>query len=277
MTGDIQISPDMKITSALALVHALRTAGKPVRDVYRASDGGCRISFDGWKVDAAAVDEAVAKGWLVLTYPKKSGEWWRLPEMGFRLRAMGLVAGVHVSATPHNALLWRITSGWLNALALFALLTMWWRRHLGAYELVKDVHFHDLGKLIFAFTAFWGYLTFGQYLVVWYGNLGEETHFMRLRLIGGWKAITVTAATLVFAFPFFGLMGRAAKVFLPTLAFFATASLTGMWLMRYIEVYPSAYGEVAHAPFGLWEIGVLFLYLAAAGDDAAGFIPKKAG
>jgi|SRR6266404_833574 hypothetical protein len=80
MTGDIQISPDMKITSALALVHALRTAGKPVRDVYRASDGGCRISFDGWKVDAAAVDEAVAKGWLVLTYPKKSGEWWRLPE-----------------------------------------------------------------------------------------------------------------------------------------------------------------------------------------------------
>ena len=80
MTGDIQISPDLKITSALALVHALRTADKPVRDVYRANDGGYRISFDGWEVDAAAVDEAVAKGWLVLTYPGKSREWWRLPE-----------------------------------------------------------------------------------------------------------------------------------------------------------------------------------------------------
>jgi hypothetical protein len=80
MTGDIQIYPALKITSAVVLVHALRTAGKPVRDVYRANDGGYRVSFDGWEVDATAVDEAVAKGWLVLTYPKKSGEWWRLPE-----------------------------------------------------------------------------------------------------------------------------------------------------------------------------------------------------
>jgi hypothetical protein len=80
MTGDIQISPDLKITSALALVHALRTSGKPVRDVYRGESGAYWISFDGWEVDAAAVDEAVARGWLVLTYPRKSREWWRLPE-----------------------------------------------------------------------------------------------------------------------------------------------------------------------------------------------------
>jgi hypothetical protein len=80
MTGDMQIAPRLKITSALALVHALRTAGKPVRDVYRGQGDGYWISFDGWEVDAAAVDEAVAKGWLVLTYPKKSRDWWRLPE-----------------------------------------------------------------------------------------------------------------------------------------------------------------------------------------------------
>ena len=49
--------------------------------------------------------------------------------------------------------------------------------------MVQERHFHDLGKLGFAFTAFWGYLTFGQYLVMWYGNMGEETHFFRLRLI----------------------------------------------------------------------------------------------
>ena len=80
MTGDIEIYPATKITSALALVHALRTAGKPVRDVYRGQGGGYWISFDGWEVDEAAVNEAVSKGWLVLTYPKKSREWWRLPE-----------------------------------------------------------------------------------------------------------------------------------------------------------------------------------------------------
>jgi hypothetical protein len=167
---------------------------------------------------------------------------------------------------------WFFMGGWVNALAAFTLLTMWWRRYLGAYELIKEVHFHDLGKLVFAFTAFWGYLTFGQYLVIWYGNLGEETHFMRLRLIAPWKAITLTSVTLVFAFPFFGLLSRAAKVFLPTMAFFALASIGGMWLMRYIEVYPSTYGEVASAPFGLWEIGVLLLYLGAWGWTYAKFM-----
>jgi hypothetical protein len=168
---------------------------------------------------------------------------------------------------------WFFMGGWLNALGALTLLTLVWRNHLGNFEMIRENHFHDLGKLIFAFTAFWGYLTFGQYLVIWYGNLGEETHFMRLRLIGAWKAITLTSVTLVFVFPFFGLMGRAAKVFRPTLAFFASASLVGMWLMRYIEVYPSTYGEVTgRPPFGGWEIGVLALYLGAWGWVYAKFM-----
>jgi hypothetical protein len=167
---------------------------------------------------------------------------------------------------------WFFMGGWLNALALFALLTMWWRKHLGAYELMKEVHFHDIGKLVFAFTAFWGYLTFGQYLVIWYGNMPEETHFMRLRLISPWKTITVASVVMVFALPFFGLLSRTAKVVLPSLAFFAISSLAGMWLMRYIEVYPSTYGEVPGAPFGIWEIGVLLLYIGSWGWVYAQFM-----
>lgn len=167
---------------------------------------------------------------------------------------------------------WFFMGAWLAALALFALLTMWWRKHLGAYELIKEVHFHDLGKLVFAFTAFWGYLTFGQYLVIWYGNLPEETHFMRLRLIEPWKAITVLSTVLIFVLPFFGLLSRKTKVVLPWLTFFTVASLAGMWLMRYIEVYPSTYGEVAAAPFGIWEIGVVLLYVGAWGWVYARFM-----
>jgi hypothetical protein len=160
---------------------------------------------------------------------------------------------------------WFFMGGWVNALALFALLTMWWRSHLDAHELIKEVHFHDLGKLVFAFTAFWGYLTFGQYLIIWYGNLPEETHFMRLRLITPWKAITLVSLSLVFLLPFFGLLSRKTKVVRPWLAFFAICNLAGMWLMRYIEVYPSTYGEVARAPFGIWEIAMLLLYVGAWG------------
>lgn len=167
---------------------------------------------------------------------------------------------------------WFFMGGWLSALALFALLTMWWRNHLGAHQLITEVKFHDLGKLVFAFTAFWGYLTFGQYLVIWYGNLPEETHFMRLRLIAPWKVVTLTSVTLIFVLPFFGLLSRKTKVVLPWLTAFTIASLLGMWLMRYVEVYPSTYGEVAAVPFGIWEVGVLLLYAGAWGWVYAKFM-----
>ena len=95
---------------------------------------------------------------------------------------------------------------------------------------------------------------------------------MRLRLSTPWKVITMTSVVLVFAFPFFGLLSKTAKVVLPSLTFFALASLTGMWLMRYTEVYPSTYGEIARAPFGIWEIGVLLLYVGAWGWVYAQFM-----
>jgi hypothetical protein len=187
-----------------------------------------------------------AMGWSVLS--------WDL--------SMGL--SLHFQSTLYSW--WFFMGAWLCALMLFALLVMAWNRFLATADgLIQEVHFHDIGKLCFAFTAFWGYLTFGQYLVIWYGNLAEETFFMRLRLISPWKWVTVASVVLVFFAPFFGLLSRAAKVFRPTLALFAVSSLVGMWLMRYIEVYPSGYGVVPELPFGLWEIGVLLLYAGAWG------------
>ncbi|MFL5467516.1 MAG: hypothetical protein ACJ79N_10645, partial [Gemmatimonadaceae bacterium] len=104
---------------------------------------------------------------------------------------------------------WFFMGGWVAALASWTIIVMAWRRYLGRYDLIQDKHFHDLGKLCFAFTAFWGYLTFGQYLVIWYGNMGEETHWARLRLIDGWRVPTLITVTLMFVLPFFGLLSRA--------------------------------------------------------------------
>jgi hypothetical protein len=152
-------------------------------------------------------------------------------------------------------------TGWLGAVMTVSLLTMWWRQQLDARSLIVTKHFHDLGKLCFAFTAFWGYLTFGQYLVIWYANLGEETHFFRLRLIQPWFWWTTAVGVLAFVLPFFGLLSKAAKVYLPTFIFFACCSILGTYLQRYIEVYPSLYGIPSSSPFGIWEIGVTLLYL----------------
>jgi hypothetical protein len=182
------------------------------------------------------------------------GYGWTL--MAFDL-SMGL--SLHFQSTLYGW--WFFMGGWLCSLTLFTLLVMAWRRFLGAESFIGENHFHDLGKLCFAFTAFWGYLTFGQYLVIWYGNLGEETHWPRLRLIHPWVTLAVPAIFMVFAIPFFGLLSRAAKVFRPTLALFTIISLLGMFIVRYLEVYPSLYGEATSAPFGVWEIAIALGYV----------------
>jgi len=193
--------------------------------------------------------------------------------MGWSVLAWDLSMGLtlHFQSTLYSW--WFFMGAWLCALMLFGVIVMGWDRFLGSADgLITETHYHDIGKLCFAFTAFWGYLTFGQYLVIWYGNMGEETWFMRLRLISPWKWVTVASVVLVFFFPFFGLLSRAAKVFKPTMLLFALCSLVGMWLMRYIEMYPSGYGVVPNLPFGLWEIGVLLLYIGAWGWSYAVFM-----
>jgi hypothetical protein len=180
---------------------------------------------------------------------------------GWSLLAFDLSMGLslHFQSTLYGW--WFFMGAWLCALTSFSLLVLAWRRFLGAQAYIGENHFHDLGKLCFAFTAFWGYLTFGQYLVIWYGNMGEETHWPRLRLIQPWVWTTVAATTMVFVVPFFGLLSRAAKVFRPTLILFTVTSLVGMYLVRYLEVYPSLYGEATSMPFGFWEIGVTLGFL----------------
>ena len=187
------------------------------------------------------------QGWLAVVMGLVWGFGWC-----FLAFDLSMTLDLHFFSTLYGW--WFFMGGMLGAMMLFALLMMWWRKQLGAYELVTESHFHDVGKLCFAFTAFWGYLTFGQYLVIWYGNLGEETGFMRLRLIEPWKFATLAVVFMMFVIPFFTLLSRKAKVTW-VLGVVAVISLVGLWLLRYVEVYPSLYHRSEVAPFGLWELG----------------------
>jgi hypothetical protein len=95
---------------------------------------------------------------------------------------------------------------------LLALLVRAWRTQMGAEHVITESHFHDIGKLCFGFTAFWGYLTFSQLLVIWYGNMAEETHFFRARLLEPWTPLTVAVGFLCSCCRFFGLLGKYPKV-----------------------------------------------------------------
>lgn len=78
-------------------------------------------------------------------------------------------------------------------------------------EVLSDEHQHDIGKLLFAFVAFWAYMAFSQYLLIWYANLPEETGFFAERLAGSWRTTSIVLALGHFVVPFFFLLPRAVK------------------------------------------------------------------
>jgi len=159
---------------------------------------------------------------------------------------------------------WRVfMGGWLVALMIWAILLRWWKKQFPELpELITESHYHDVGKLGFAFVAFWGYLTFSEFLIIWYGNLAEETHFYTLRLSGAWSTTTMASAVLTFLIPFFGLLSVKAKTNNVSMIFFALCTTVGLWFSRYTEVYPSVYGtSVTEAPLGLWEAGITLGFL----------------
>ena len=99
----------------------------------------------------------------------------------------------------------------LGAHMLLALMMIYGGTHLGVTDLVSPKQRHDLGKLCFGFTVFWTYLMWAQFLVIWYGNLPEETGFVFSRLWGPWLPVGKTVLIGMFLIPFFGLLGVAPK------------------------------------------------------------------
>lgn len=147
----------------------------------------------------------------------------------------------------------------LAALMMLAVLAIALRRAMGLDGIYTTRQQHDLGKLGFGFTVFWAYLMWAQFLVIWYGNLPEETYFIFYRLSGAWRPIGIAVFLMVFLIPFIGLLGFKPKIFAPTMVGFALVSLVGIWLERYLEIVPSING--GRGPMiGITEIAVTLFF-----------------
>ncbi|HUR94945.1 MAG TPA: hypothetical protein VMY76_10205 [Gemmatimonadales bacterium] len=148
----------------------------------------------------------------------------------------------------------------LGAHMLLALMAIYGASHLGVADLVSPKQRHDLGKLCFGFTVFWTYLMWAQFLVIWYGNLPEETGFVFARLWGHWLPVGRAVFIGMFLIPFFGLLGVSPKKIRATLGFFAVISLVALWLERYLLVMPSV-SALPGPTFGQPELGPTLLFL----------------
>lgn len=105
------------------------------------------------------------------------------------------------------------------ALLIVILTTLRLRGKLGP-TFTKE-HQHDLGKLLFAFTVFWAYITLCQYFLIWYSNIPEETAFYSIRKVGPWSTVGILICAGHFAVPFLLLLVRDIKRNAHTLRFVA--------------------------------------------------------
>jgi hypothetical protein len=79
-------------------------------------------------------------------------------------------------------------------------------------SLVTTAHYHNLGKLMLAFTAFWAYVAFSQFLLIWIANIPEEAGWFKLRIEGSWKPLSIALFAMGFVLPFFTLLSRNLKL-----------------------------------------------------------------
>jgi len=121
----------------------------------------------------------------------------------------------------------------LSGLAFAIVAIEWLSRRPPLKGLITSNHFHDLGNLLLAFVMLWAYFGFSQYLIIWSGNLPEESEWYLHRAYGGWQLVAIALIVFHFATPFLVLLLRMAKRSGSTLAKVAM----GLLVIRYVDVY----------------------------------------
>ena len=94
----------------------------------------------------------------------------------------------------------------------------------------RPQHYHDYGNLLFAFVLLWSYFGLSQFLIIWMGNLSEETVWYLHRQEHGWEWVSLALVLFHFALPFMLLLSRKRKKNIHALAKVAVLLLVMHWL-----------------------------------------------
>jgi hypothetical protein len=168
-------------------------------------------------------------------------------------------------------------STWVSGIALIILFLVYLKRN-GYLPNVNEEHLHDLGKFAFAFSIFWTYLWFSQYMLIWYANMPEETVYFKPRVWGEWRPIFFLNLLINFITPLLYLMKRDTKRNYSSMVFISIVIIFGHWLDFWQMVGPGTYG---HLVFPWYEAGLavgfvgLIIFLASNHLTKAALVPKN--
>lgn len=144
-------------------------------------------------------------------------------------------------------------STFVSGVALIALFVVFLKNN-GYLEYTNYEHLHDLGKFMFAFSVFWTYLWFSQFMLIWYANIPEETIYFQPRAYGIYKGIFWMMFIINFIAPLLILMRRSAKRNYGTITFMALVIIFGHWLDFYQMVFPAVSPD--KVPNIIYDLGV---------------------
>ncbi len=148
-----------------------------------------------------------------------------------------------------------------STMAAMILITYWVKNQGFVKGYINEEHIHDMAKYMKAFTVFWAYIAFSQFMLIWYANIPEETEYYLLRAQGGWMGITVALLIFRFVVPFIALLPRWAKRTESHLKAVCILILFMQYLDIYWIVYPNFNDN--NVVFSFTEVGV-FLGFAGA-------------
>jgi hypothetical protein len=179
---------------------------------------------------------------------------------------------------------WYVFASWLvSGVAMITLIIIVLKEN-GYLKIVNENHLHDLGKYMFAFSIFWTYVWFEQFLLIYYANIPEESYYFVERLLNGtYKPFFFLTFFINFVFPFIVLMTRNAKRQFTILKIAAVAILIGHWLDFYMMMTPPMLHNDGAFDYKFFfiELGItmtflgIFLYAVLFGLSKAGLIAKN--
>ncbi len=199
-----------------------------------------------------------------------------LPIAGFTSAAAIWLWVMSVDAHWYSTLFaWYTGASWFVSMIALTILVLLYLKSQGYYSFVTSEHFHDLGKFLFAFSIFWTYLWFSQFMLIWYGNVGEETIYFKERY-ENYPVMFYGNLIINFIFPFFVLMRNDTKRKVGSLVIVSIVVLFGHWWDFFLMIKPGVlhtahealeHAGKAHAHIGgmgfpgLLEIGIFLGFL----------------
>ncbi|MBV9183962.1 MAG: hypothetical protein JO356_21880 [Acidobacteria bacterium] len=127
-------------------------------------------------------------------------------------------------------------------------------------NVVTMEHYHIMGKWMFAFTVFWAYIGFGQYMLIWYANMPEETRYFLVRNTESWWYLSMLLVFGRFFGPFVILLMRSIKKHPHQLCYVAAWILFMQLIDMYLVVLPALHGTGIHV--SIWDFVALIAMAA---------------